>query len=199
MDLSEARGLVLFRVVREGIGITQRLVPAALERLQALRILTLEPERLQNPIGHHQDADRRWKGLYTRDAQAACDFSLSASKLSPFFHRVQRNGCNLARQRETDHGGLDAFGQRSLVEILKRHLQQWRDWTLVDDGIFFFRQRSAPKSVLSFFDFATARVRDVTTLEKPGEWISASVDGKFVLYHQLDHEESNIMLLENFR
>ena len=88
MDLSEARGLVLFRVVREGIGITQRLVPAALERLQALRILTLEPERLQNPIGHHQDADRRWKGLYTRDAQAACDFSLSASKLSPFFHRV---------------------------------------------------------------------------------------------------------------
>jgi hypothetical protein len=48
MDLSEARGLVLFRVVREGIGITQRLVPAALARLQALRILTLEPERLQN-------------------------------------------------------------------------------------------------------------------------------------------------------
>ena len=48
MDLSEAHGLVLFRVVREGIGITQRLVPAALEHLQALRILTLEPERLQN-------------------------------------------------------------------------------------------------------------------------------------------------------
>jgi hypothetical protein len=26
--------------------------------------------------------------LFTRDAQAACDFSFSASKFSPFFHRV---------------------------------------------------------------------------------------------------------------
>ena len=32
----------------------------------------------------------------------------------------QRNGCNLARQRETHHGRLDAFGQRALVKILER-------------------------------------------------------------------------------
>src|SRR5216683_3546474 len=32
----------------------------------------------------------------------------------------QRNGCNLARQRESHHGRLDAFGQRALVEILER-------------------------------------------------------------------------------
>src|SRR6266496_186478 len=31
---------------------------------------------------------RRWKGLFTRDAQAACDFSFSTSKFSPFFQRV---------------------------------------------------------------------------------------------------------------
>jgi hypothetical protein len=31
---------------------------------------------------------RRWKGLFTRDAQAACDFSFSASKFSPFFQSV---------------------------------------------------------------------------------------------------------------
>jgi Tol biopolymer transport system component len=79
------------------------------------------------------------------------------------------------------------------------HLYKWRDWALVDNGIFFSRERSAPHPVLSFFDFATARVNDVVTLEKPGEWISASADGKFVLYNQFDHEESNIMLLENFR
>ena len=51
-------------------------------------------------------------------------------------------------------------------------------------GIFFPSEGSpSPRTVLKFFDFATARVRDVTTLEKPGEWISASADGKFVLYH----------------
>jgi Tol biopolymer transport system component/DNA-binding winged helix-turn-helix (wHTH) protein len=89
-------------------------------------------------------------------------------------------------------------GQESPVSP-RLHVQQWRDWALVDNGIFFSDQLSAPHPLLRFFDFATARVNDVTTLEKPGEWISASGDGKFVLYHQFDHEESNIMLLENFR
>ena len=48
MDLSEARGLVLFRVVREGIGISRRLSAIALTCLQAIGMLTLEPERLKN-------------------------------------------------------------------------------------------------------------------------------------------------------
>jgi hypothetical protein len=48
IDLSEALGLVLFRVVREGIGITRRLSAQWALSLQALRILTLEPERLKN-------------------------------------------------------------------------------------------------------------------------------------------------------
>ena len=48
MVLSKAHGLVLFRVVREGIGITQRLSATGTVRLQAIRMLTLEPERLKN-------------------------------------------------------------------------------------------------------------------------------------------------------
>ena len=48
MVLSEARGLVLFRVVRGGIGFTQRLGASGTVCLQGFGILTLEPERLQN-------------------------------------------------------------------------------------------------------------------------------------------------------
>ena len=88
MDLSEARGLVLFWVVREGIGITQKLSASGTARLQALRILTLEPERLKNQLATTRKDHRRWKGLFTQDAQAACDFSFSTSKFSPFFHKV---------------------------------------------------------------------------------------------------------------
>ena len=55
---------------------------------QAIGILTLEPERLQNRLATTREDHRRWKGLFTRDAQAACDFSFSASKFSPFFHKV---------------------------------------------------------------------------------------------------------------
>ena len=61
MDLSEARGLVLFRVIRGGIGITQRLVPRR-HRLQAIVMLTLEPERLKNRLATTRKIYRRWKG-----------------------------------------------------------------------------------------------------------------------------------------
>ena len=65
IDLSEARCLELFRVVREGIGISQRLAAqGARLRLQAIRILTLEPERLKNrSITNGRKNHRRWTGL----------------------------------------------------------------------------------------------------------------------------------------
>src|SRR5438874_3812157 len=87
MDLSEAPGLVLFRVVREGIGISQRL-SATGTCLQAIGMLTLEPERLKNQLTTTRKRSPEMEGLFTGDAQAACDFSFSASKFSPFFHRV---------------------------------------------------------------------------------------------------------------
>ena len=85
MGLSEARGLVLFRVIRGGIEISQRLARC---RLQAIVILSLEPERLKNRLATTKEESPEMEGLFTRDAQAACDFSFSASKFSPFFHRV---------------------------------------------------------------------------------------------------------------
>src|ERR1022692_3865737 len=88
MDLSEARGLVLFRVIRGGIGITQRL--GAIGTVSSTGDCHTHPRTRasQEPIGHHQQRSPETEGLFTRDAQAACDFSFSASKFSPFFHRV---------------------------------------------------------------------------------------------------------------
>jgi len=87
MVLSATRGLVLFRVIREGIGLTQRLSATGTVRLQAFGMLTLEPERLKNQLATTRKRSLEMEGS-SRDAQAACDFSLSASKFSPFFHRV---------------------------------------------------------------------------------------------------------------
>src|SRR5437667_8229854 len=89
MYLSEAHGLVLFRVVREGIGISQRR--SATGTCRAYRRLGCSPSNpsVSRTNWPPPDKDhRRWKGLFTRDAQAACDFSFSTSKFSPFFHRV---------------------------------------------------------------------------------------------------------------
>src|SRR5438093_6069640 len=102
MDLSEAPGLVLFRVVREGIGISQRLSASGTLGLQAIGMLTLEPERLKNQRTTTRKRSPEMEGLFTGDAQAACDFSFSASKFSPFFHRVSVMAAILrARVRRT--------------------------------------------------------------------------------------------------
>lgn len=89
-------------------------------------------------------------------------------------------------------------GQEALLTP-RIHLPQWRDWALVDKGIFFRDDRSSARPVLKFLDLATARTRDVLTFEKPFEWFSASPDGRFFLYQQADGHENNIMLLEGFR
>ena len=93
---------MLFRVVREGIGLTQRLSASGTVRLQAIRILTLEPERLKNQLATTRQRLLEMEGLFTRDAQAACDFSLLASKFSPFFQSVSVMAAILrARVRRT--------------------------------------------------------------------------------------------------
>jgi Tol biopolymer transport system component/DNA-binding winged helix-turn-helix (wHTH) protein len=82
------------------------------------------------------------------------------------------------------------------------HVEHWSGWALSDNGIFLLGEESSPHPVLKFFDFSSNRIVDVANLKKPvpwRSWISASADGKFLLYPQLDQQESNIMLLENFR
>jgi hypothetical protein len=54
MDLSEAHGLVLFRVVREGIGITQRLSATGTGAPTGVRDAHPRTRASQEPTGHHQ-------------------------------------------------------------------------------------------------------------------------------------------------
>jgi predicted FMN-binding regulatory protein PaiB len=50
-----------------------------------------------------------------------------------------------------------------------------------------------------FLDFATSQVSRVAMLDKLPFWLSASQDGKSLLYEHLDEENSHIMLLTNFQ
>src|SRR5215468_4391335 len=63
MVLSETRGQWLFWVIRGGIGLTRRL-GAKGTCLQAIRMLTLEPERLKNRLATTETRSRRWTELF---------------------------------------------------------------------------------------------------------------------------------------
>src|ERR1017187_7620202 len=88
MGLSEARGLRLFRVIRGGIGLHRDWVPAGTVSSTGHSHTHPRTRASPEPTGHHQRRSSEMEGLFTRDAQAACDFNFSASKFSPFFHRV---------------------------------------------------------------------------------------------------------------
>src|SRR6201993_2008639 len=119
MDLSEARGLVLFRVVREGIGISRRLsADGTFVRLQGIGMLTLEPERLKNQPATTRERIVGMEGLFTGDAQAACDFSFSGAESS-----LQKLCCRSFDDLESEIGGFALeivnlqFAMLSVVEI----------------------------------------------------------------------------------
>ncbi len=84
------------------------------------------------------------------------------------------------------------------LEGVKGH----RAWAVTDRGIYFAHS-TTPRPLLKFYDFATGRVADVSTLAKdpvygpPG--LAVSPDGRAILYVQRDSSSSDIMLVENFR
>jgi len=90
MVLSETRGLMLFRVIRGGIGLTQRLGAIAPCAYSAYRYSPSTPNvaRTDSPTARSSSPEDG-TGLSTEDVQATCGFIFSASKLSPFFHSVR--------------------------------------------------------------------------------------------------------------
>ena len=78
---------MLFRVIREGIGFTQRLTATGTVRLQAIRMLTLEPERLKNQLATTRKDHRRWRALPGRRS-SGLRFQFVSVEVFSFFHRV---------------------------------------------------------------------------------------------------------------
>ena len=76
----------------------------------------------------------------------------------------------------------------------------WRSWTVTQSGVYFVVRAASPPYRIAFYDFATQRVKDVATAERPPVWVfpalSVATDGKTVLYTQNDQNASSILLAE---
>jgi serine/threonine protein kinase len=76
------------------------------------------------------------------------------------------------------------------------------DWAVSDRGIFFMPQtKPGEKLSVRFLDFATGQAKHVLWIERksPHQGISASRDGRRLLWTQIDHVASDLMLVDNFR
>jgi Tol biopolymer transport system component len=70
-------------------------------------------------------------------------------------------------------------------------------WTVVEGGIYFV-PADAPRS-LRYFDFASGKVRKIFQLEKDfAAGLSVSPNGRWLLYSQIDQQNSDILLIDHF-
>jgi hypothetical protein len=75
-----------------------------------------------------------------------------------------------------------------------------RSFTVVKDGIYFFAPGPFRKTLLQFYQFATAETITLGTIEKPVFlYMDVSPDGHSLIYSQLDQRVADLMLVENFR
>jgi Tol biopolymer transport system component len=74
-------------------------------------------------------------------------------------------------------------------------------FAVVKEGIYFVpRPNAAGRYSIQFFNFATKRIRSVSTIEREiGSYLSVSPDGRWILCAQVDQQGSDLMLVENFR
>jgi Tol biopolymer transport system component/DNA-binding winged helix-turn-helix (wHTH) protein len=93
-------------------------------------------------------------------------------------------------------------GEETLVlDLLQPGL--WGYWAVSEQGIYFLNSKAEPRPAIEFYRFATRQVTRVFVPEKdpaygsPG--LAVSPDGRWILYVQMDHLGSDLMLVENFR
>lgn len=75
----------------------------------------------------------------------------------------------------------------------------WASFQVVRNGILFVGPCLGHQGVLSFYDFAKARTTILKVLDKTPFWLGASPDGKTVAFDQPGQEQSQAMLVDNFR
>jgi Tol biopolymer transport system component len=76
----------------------------------------------------------------------------------------------------------------------------WAAWTLVENGILFVDSGTNGSPTVNLYNFSDRSVKQLAVLDKePPFWVTASKDGKVVIFDHPGQEESHVMLMENFR
>lgn len=76
----------------------------------------------------------------------------------------------------------------------------WPYWTVTSNGIYFGNTAPGPQRPIEFFDLKTGQFAPILTLEKPrAAGLTVSPDGRWLLYAQVDRNDSDLMLADNFK
>lgn len=75
-------------------------------------------------------------------------------------------------------------------------MRSWAAWGVTKRGIYYSSSEGANTSAsIDFYNFETRLSRQIALLNRIPFWVSASADGKEVLFNQAEQDESSIVLV----
>ena len=126
--------------------------------------------------------------------------------------RVTKNGGDYgvesADRRFLYYSKLDAPGiwKRPLnggeeTRILDQSgLDQWYNWALAPNGIYFLNRAAKPRETIEFLNFESGKIVPILSPDKWVNWgVTVSPDGSSLMYVQNDFFQSNLVLVKNYR
>jgi hypothetical protein len=89
------------------------------------------------------------------------------------------------------------------VQILDG-LAGWNSFEVVDEGIYLLRNSGGSGGSIEFLDFASGTSQQIATIDRPfggGISVLPGPHGRVseILYTQIDHQGSDLMMLEKLR
>jgi len=85
-------------------------------------------------------------------------------------------------------------------KLVFKRLRVYATFDVTDKGIYFVSSNgSSENSLLRWFDFAAGTVNDLVPIPQIRGYSSVSPDGQWLLYSRLEQENSDLILIENFR
>lgn len=75
----------------------------------------------------------------------------------------------------------------------------WASWAVTEQGIIFAGSGDDGRPVVSLYDFATHRVKKLASLGIAPFWLTATQNGDSIAFDKPGWQQSQIMLVENFR
>jgi eukaryotic-like serine/threonine-protein kinase len=109
--------------------------------------------------------------------------------------------------REYDNTGIMKMpvgggDEQAVNEKILNHLS-WGAWALAEKGIYFIQEDSKRLGHIYFYDFKTNKEKPLMVTQKP-VWLysgklDVSPDGRSLIFVQVDQNNSDIILVQNFR
>ena len=147
-------------------------------------------------VSNRDGRDQLWKipaegGDAVRVTRNGGTNGFGSSDRKFIYYAKGRDGTSLWKV-PTD-GGDETQVLESLVSL--------QDFVVVDAGIYFIPMPAVgASSSINLLSFATGKIRPVATTGRPAmHGLTVSPDSRWILYTQLDHDVSELMLVENFR